>query len=214
MPTINVLLADPQDLSREGMKSYLQKVDNTKVVDEACNRADLLEKLAYHQPELLIFDYNFPDKFQVDDISAIHESSPKTRVLVISADHEKKNIFKVFDLGVKSFLTKQCGKAEILDAIEATIRGEKFVCQRVLDVLLEGQIEHEETCDPTILSLREIEVVRLISEGLTTKEIASKLCLSHHTINAHRKNILKKLNAKSASEVVRFAMDSGLVSSR
>ena len=214
MATIKVLLTDPQDLSRQGMTSFMEQVKDVEVVDEAFTRNELFEKLSYHQPTLVIFDYNYPEHFDVNDISKIHSVSPETKIIVISADQEKKNIQKVFSLGVHCFLTKECGKAEILDAIDSTIKGEKFVCQRVLDILLEGQIEHEETCDPAILSLREIEVVRLISEGLTTKEIAAKLFLSHHTINAHRKNILKKLNAKSASEVVRFAMDSGLVSSK
>ena len=112
---------------------------------------------------------------------------------------------------MNSFLSKQCDEKEILDAVLATAKGEKFYCTNVLNYLLEKSFPKETECKPLPLSAREVEIVQLISTGLIAKEIAGKLNLSTHTIYTHRKNIMKKLGIGSTSELVLYAVNEGIV---
>jgi DNA-binding NarL/FixJ family response regulator len=140
---------------------------------------------------------------------------PNINILIISGDEDKKAIYDVLESGVNSFLTKTCDEHEIKDAIAATAKGDKFYCTRIIDYLLEKSFAKDEVedCSPTPLSPREVEIVRLIAQGLIAKEIADELSLSTHTIYTHRKNIMKKLNMNSSSELILYALNNGLVSS-
>ena len=193
-----------------------------EVLAEAENETELLAQLQKIQPSVIILDHDQPDAFSKSSIQRIKEQAPQARVLIISNDEDKESIYQVLQLGVNSFLTKTCGEEEIMDAVKATAKGEKFFCTRVLDYLLEKSFpseaaraiaKEEVSCQPTPLSPREIEIVQLIASGLIAKEIASKLNLSTHTVYTHRKNIMKKLKLNSASELVLYAVNMGLVKS-
>jgi DNA-binding NarL/FixJ family response regulator len=171
----------------------------------------LLVKLDKTQAEIVVLDYNQPGRFSTNTIEKIRQRSPLSRLLIISGDEDKKSIYQVLESGVNSFLSKQCGEKEIVDAVEATANNEKFYCTNVLNHLLEKSFPKEADCAPTPLSPREIEIVRLVASGLIAKEIAGKLHLSTHTIYTHRKNIMKKLKLGTTSELVLFAVNEGLV---
>ncbi len=215
---ISIVIADSQVLVRVGLKHLLSDKEQYNIIAEARNERELLNKLHTNQPDVLIMDYDQPDNFSHVTLDHVRRQSPKTNILVISADNNKKAIYQVLESGVNSFLTKTCDENEIQDAIAATAKGEKFYCTRIIDYLLEKsfskdqQEEEEEDCSPIPLSPREVEIVRLISKGLIAKEIAEKLSLSTHTIYTHRKNIMKKLNIQSSSELILFALNKGLVS--
>lgn len=193
------------------MRHLLKSQPAFQIVGEAINERQLTEQLSRHLPSIVILDYNQPGRFSTSTLDIIRQYSPSSKVVVISADEDKNAIYEVLESGVNSYLSKQCDEKEILDAIEATAKGEKFYCTNVLNHLLEKSFPKKDNCKPTPLSPREIEIVQLVASGLIAKEIASKLNLSTHTVYTHRKNIMKKLQIGTTSELVLYAVNEGIV---
>lgn len=215
MQDISIVLADEQYLIRVGLKHLLQQENDINIVAEATNSDALSKAVKKHLPNIVIIDYQTAKKnFCLDNINMIKTISPTTQVLVISSDDNKVHILQAISAGTNGFLTKSCDKSEIINAIYATNRGERFFCNKVLDIILEKHLANPDSpinCAPSSLTARELEIVELIAQGITTKEIGKKLFLSHHTIYTHRRNIMKKLQVKSASELILYAVKTGLV---
>jgi len=210
---ISVFIADSQDLTRFGLRHLIGGDKNLNFSGEAVNSDDLFESIKSKSPDVLILDYKKTGDFKITDINRIKNASPRTNILVISADEEKLIIHDVLEKGVNSFLTKECDQAEIKNAIYATAKGEKFFCGKILEVIFEKHYNksEDEACQPTELTTRELEIVKMITQGFSTKNIAETLCLSHHTIYTHKKNVMKKLAIKSTSELILYAVNTGLV---
>ena len=210
---VSVLLADAQYLIRMGLKNVIANRNDIEVVAEATTKETVLSELTKHQPNVLIMDYHDSDAFSYEDIAVIRQTAPQTKVLIISSDNDKGTIFKVIEAGVNGFLTKFCDRGEIVSAIYATAKGERFFCNKIVNLLLEKHIRQSdaENCSPASLTVRETEIVQLIAEGITTKEISERLHLSTHTIYTHRRNIMKKLRVNSASELILYAIKTGIV---
>ncbi len=211
MNSISILLADSQYLTRVGLRHILAGHSACKIVAEATNEAQLTEHLRKFFPHVLILDYCQPERFSISTIQKAKQASPRTNIMIISGDEDKMTIYQALESGVNSYLSKQCDEKEILDAVLATAKGEKFYCTNVLNHLLEKSFPKSDTCTPTPLSPREVEIVRLVSSGLIAKEIAGQLNLSTHTIYTHRKNIMKKLHIGTTSELVLYAVNKGIV---
>lgn len=206
-------IADSQLLIRVGLRSLLQEMSNVSILFEAEDESELLDDLAEELPDILVIDYNHPARFSVDSIVEVLKTYPDLGLVVISDDSDKGRIYTVLENGVNCYITKTCDEQEVKDALRAAARREKFFCGKVLDYLLEKSFaKPTESCAPTPLSAREIEIVQLIAKGLIAKEIASMLHLSPHTVYTHRKNIMKKLQLSSVSELMVYAINHGLVS--
>jgi len=208
---ISIILADSQYLIRLGLSNLISQQSDFQVVEQSVQEADLLEKVTVHRPQVVILDYHQPDNFSTETIAKVKACSPETNVLIISDDKDKRRIDTVLEKGVNSFLTKCCDDKEIFGAINATAKGEKYFCNNVLNYLLEKSFPKENDCSPIPLSPREIEIVKLVAQGKVAKEIAADLHLSPHTVYTHRKNIMKKLNMGSVSELVLHAVNEGWV---
>jgi len=206
----NVVIADAQFIVRHGLYDLLRK--NGYEISEMCeNKNETLSAIAQSNVDVLILDYNKVENFKLDDVDRVRSLSPDTFIIAITDYSDKAEVLKAIELGILSFLTKDCDKREILDAVQATSKGEKFFCNRVLDFVLEGQIEKlPANCKPSILSSRELDVVKCMSRGLKAKDIGDELELSVHTIYTHQKNIMKKLNLKSSAEVILYALNEGI----
>ena len=208
--TIDALIADNQPLTVAGLESFLAVKQGIRVVGKV-NKAEelavLMEKL---QPSLLIVEYNTPGYISVDDIRNAMLGSTKTNVLLLSSDSNKASILEALQLGVKGYVTKECSLEEVGMAVQATSRGEKFFCHKVFDIIMEKHFSVARESEPTVLTTRETEILTLIAHGHSTQIIADTLFLSPHTVQTHRKSIIKKLNIKSPTEFVIYAMDLGL----
>ncbi|MCB0654144.1 MAG: response regulator transcription factor [Saprospiraceae bacterium] len=212
MNAVRVILADNQYLTRFGLKCLLGSQENIEIIGEAENEAELLDLVNIERPHLVIIDYFQQDHFSVSTLRKLQSLSPSIKLMVITADNNKHRIYNVIEKGVSGFLTKTCEKKEILDAIFSITQGQRSFCNKILELILERSFAKPgDECAPTPLSDREIEVVKLISRGLIAKEIAGLLNLSTHTIYTHRKNIMKKLNLGSSSELVLYAVNSGIL---
>ncbi len=208
----NIVIADSQFIIRHGLFDLLRK--NGYEVTEMCeNKNETITALKQNKTDCLILDYQKVEGFTLSDVRTISSENPDVKIIALTDYNEKKDVLTAIEYGILSFLTKDCDKREILDAVAATIKGEKFFCNRVLDFVLEGQIEPmPANCKPSILSDRELDVVQCMSRGLKAKDIADELELSVHTIYTHQKNIMKKLNLHSSTEVILFALREGIAS--
>ena len=208
MGPIKILIADPQSVVRFGVRHVVESRHDIKIIGEAASNSELIEKLDLLTPDVIIIDpFNFRNK---PSISQLLDLAPESKVLIISDNYSKSEIQPLLKDGIHSFLTKACSKEEILNAIYSVTKGERFFCNKVLNVILNQDVPTED-CDFTDLTPREIEVVRLVAEGLSSNLIAEKLSLSSHTINTHRKNIMRKLQVSNSSELVVQAANAGIL---
>lgn len=209
---ITIVIADTQYLIREGLNNILLNNKDMKIVGEASYSSELHSLVRKHHPTVVIFDYNNIENFTIQDIQTVKIISPESNFLVISSDNNKSNIYKVIELGVLSFLTKECDKEEIIGAIYATAKNEKFLCHKVIDIIIDKHIhKDEDSCKPFNLSMRETEIIKLTAKGWTAKTIAGHLFLSTHTVYTHKKNIMKKLKINSSSEMIVYAIQNSLI---
>jgi DNA-binding NarL/FixJ family response regulator len=206
-----ILIADPQYLTGKGLQDLLTENDMEAIWYSGDNLEGVFDKLDALRPDMVITEYGSHYFYNAACLRQVKSKYPDMRVMIVSDENSKTLITQALDLGVNGFLTKQCSREEILNAVTAIKQGSKFFCNKVLDVLLDKRDKTVEDCSPTQLSDRELEIVTLLTKGHNTKAIAKELNLSQHTIYTHRKNIMKKLSISSAQELIIYAMNSGLV---
>lgn len=214
MARISILIAETQYLIIEGLQSIFDRYSNLKVIGVMVNKQDLFENLDALRPDILVIDPLNLEDFRLDDLHTLETLCPDTRILLITDISDPALVRRIVEGGAKGYLTKTCDEREIIDAIYALLRGENMYCHKVVNILTEGMAGLEPDCEPAGLSEREIEIIRLIANGYTTRQIADKLYRSFHTITTHRKNIMKKLGINSTSELMVYAMNSGLIQPR
>ena len=209
MNPIKVVLFDFQFLTREGLIRMLQEQPEFQLLDVIDESTGLIDVVLDKRPNVLIMDYKSND----DDLVVMLEQllkNPVTNILIITNEDRKTEIQQLLDMGVRCILTKGCSKQEILNAVHSISQGNRFYCNRILDQVMTRPDTEDVTCEPADLSPREFEVLQLITKGRKTTEIADQLYVSVHTINSHRKNILKKLNLKSPAELIVYAVEKGM----
>jgi DNA-binding NarL/FixJ family response regulator len=180
---------------------------------EAETAEDLSEKLMLYSPDVLVIDYA-SRYFCIDDISVIRECYPEVKILAITYPQPKTVVSKALEYGIISYLWKDCGEEEIVEAIYSTSKNQKFLCSKVVDLLLQKSqfyVPGKVSCEGVKLSEREIEVLQSITEGLANKQIADKLFISSHTVMTHRKNIMGKLKINNMASLVMYAVRENLV---
>lgn len=210
---MNIIHADSQPLTIQGFKAICGKGGGVDKIDAVSNIEELSQKLSSEIPDLLVIDYDQPGFFSTQNLLEVRKSYPNLKILVISSDDSQDNILAVLESGVHGFLTRQCDEAETINAVFSIAKGDKFYCNKIVDILMERSFspQPKNDCEPTSLTERETEVTILIAKAFTNKEIAEQLNLSVHTISTHRKNILRKLNVHSASALTRYAIHAGLL---
>lgn len=209
MKPINVTLSDFQFLTREGLIHMLNTEEPFALMDVVEGYEELSESLEEKKPDVLILDYE-SDQSELYELLRGIVAEDETQVLIITNHDNKQDIQELLDMGVKGIVTKGCSKMEIMNAIHSISVGNRFFCNRILEKVITQPDDKDVTCEPADLSPREFEVLRLITKGKKTVEIADALNVSVHTINSHRKNILRKLNLKSPAELIVYAVEQGL----
>lgn len=211
---VHILIAETQYLIIEGLQSIFRRYPEFSVMGVMVNKQDLFDNLHILKPDLVVIDPLSLEDFRVDDLQTIETVCPGTRVLIITDIGDPTIVHRIVDTGAKGYLTKTCDEKEIVDAIYALLRGEQMYCHKVVNILIDGRTAEADNCEPAGLSEREVEIIRLIANGYTTRQIADTLYRSFHTITTHRKNIMKKLGINSTSELMVYAMNTGLIQPR
>lgn len=209
---IKVMIADAQFLIRAGIDSVVNKLDGFECIGECSNSQELQNAVSNEIPDVVTIDYAQEGSFSIQDLKFLKEVSPNINILIISSNSDSDQVFQALNYGAVSFLTKECGYDEILNALMATSKSEKFICHRIIDIIIHKKMSkgNDVDCRPFPLSLREVEIIQLTAKGLSAKEIATQLFLSLHTVYTHKKNIMKKLNLNSSSEMILFAINNGM----
>jgi DNA-binding NarL/FixJ family response regulator len=208
---IKLLIADSQYLITESLKFILQNGRSFNVVRVVTDKNELIKVLKAENISLLILDHLLIDINSISELKEIKSSFPDLRVLVISNSISKPELIELNSAGINNIILKTAGKEELFEAIDSALRGKKYYSSELLDLLFEVN-EKKNTAEETgQLTISEIEIVRLISEGLTTKEIASRKFISFHTVISHRKNIFRKLGVTSISELIMYSIKAGWI---
>ncbi|WP_420317055.1 response regulator transcription factor [Ekhidna sp.] len=205
----SVLLADFQYLTRQGIASLIKAMPGFDLVKMIESPNQLIEHVKSVNPQLVVIDISDKDKELIPSLRMLKEET-ECSFLVISNSQTKESIRQLLAMGIKGILTKNCSEEEIINGLRAVSQGNRFFCNNILELVVDRPDEVD-NCEPTNLTPREFEVLELITQGLTTAQIADHLHLSIHTINSHRKNTLKKLGLNSPTELVVYALETGLV---
>ncbi|MBS1653142.1 MAG: response regulator transcription factor [Bacteroidetes bacterium] len=215
---VKVLIADKNFLSRTGLELLVGELKGFELVPSICGDIKALkQQLKLSRPELLIVDF-VSLGISVNELPKLILQYNKTRFLAISELLPKDELSAVLASGTTSYLLKECDKSEILEAINSTIKNQKFICGKIASVLTtEAEVNINNTfikqlnCVGINVTQREIDIIRCIAEGLSNKMIAEKLLLSNHTVNTHRKNIMAKLGVNNTAGIVMFAVKNHLL---
>lgn len=211
---IRVLLADDHQLFRAGIRALLQTLDDVEVVAEAADGHDALRLATEHRPDVVLMDIMMPSLNGFDAAARITRACPRVRVIILSMNADEDSVLKTLRAGAVGYLVKTADPAELGLAIRAAARGERFlssaVSQHVVAACL-GRIDREATSLER-LTPRQREVLQLVAEGHTTKEIARKLDIGVKTAEAYRGELMKVLDIHDVASLTRYAIRTGLVS--
>jgi two-component system, NarL family, response regulator NreC len=205
-----ILLADDHSVVRQGFRLIIENQSDMEVVGEASNGREAVTVAEALQPDVVIMDVTMPELNGIEATRRIGELSPRTRVLALSMHKDSVYVREILRAGAKGYLLKDAAGNDLLAAVRAVARGEAYLSPAVSDAVLTDYRKHV-TNPIDLLTSREREVLQMIAEGKTNKEIANSLQLSVYTVEAHRGRIMEKLNLHSTGELVRFALRNGLI---
>jgi DNA-binding NarL/FixJ family response regulator len=207
---IRIVLADDHALVRHGFRMILAAQPDMEVAGEAGNGREAVELCQKLKPDVVVMDVTMPELNGIEATRRLIELSPRTRVLALSMHKDAVYVREILRAGARGYLLKDSADTDLLAAVRAVAKGEGYLSPGVSDAVLSDYRRH--VTDPLdLLTTREREVLQLIAEGKTNKEIATSLNLSVYTIEAHRGRLMEKLNLHSTGELVRFAVRSGLI---
>lgn len=208
---LRVLIADSQFLITESLKIILN-VEGSFIVDAVITgKNEVLKALNNNEISILLIDPSFIDLNSISEIKDIKERFPDLKLVVLTNNLSKTELHELNSLGIINIILKTADKEEIFEALHAAVKGKKYYSNELLDILFEENGKKYSGEETGQLTPSEMEIIRLISEGLTTKEIATRKYISFHTVISHRKNIFRKLGVSSVSELLMFAIKSGWI---
>lgn len=207
---IRILLADDHAVVRHGFRMILDAQSDMEVVGEVSNGREAVEAATEIQPDLVVMDVTMPELNGIEATRRIAAAAPRTRVLALSMHKDSVYVREILRAGARGYLLKDSGEGDLLTAVRAVAKGEGYLSPAVSEAVLSDYRKHV-TNPIDLLTSREREVLQLIAEGKTNKDIAVALSLSVYTVEAHRGRIMEKLNLHSTGELVRFAVRNGVI---
>jgi two-component system, NarL family, response regulator NreC len=210
MRRTRILLADDHAVVRQGFKMILSAQSDMEIVGEAANGREAVELAQQLKPDIIVMDVAMPELNGIEATRRLATTAPHTRVVALSMHKDSVYVREVLRAGARGYLLKDSGAEDLVRAIRAVANGESWLSPAVSNAVLDDYRRH--VTDPIdLLTSREREVLQMLAEGKTNKEIAAVLNLSVYTVDAHRGRIMEKLNLHSINELVRFAVRNGLI---
>jgi two-component system response regulator NreC len=204
--SIRVLLADDHSIVRRGISQVLERGGGFDVVAEAADVQETLRMLDEQRPDVLLLDLNMPGGSSLEMIPEMRRRHPETQIVVLTMQDEPAYVRRALRDGVLGYVLKDAADEDLVEAVREAAAGRRYLNPR-----LGARLASEPTPSPSGLSAREIDVLRLVSLGYTNNEIADRLVLSVRTVETHRAHIQHKLGLRARSELVRYALDNGLI---
>ncbi len=215
MKTIKILLADDHQIVIDGVEAMLADHPEFEIVGHANNGKNALQSVSVLKPDVLIMDLDMPVMNGIVAASELKKKATETKIIILSLHAERSIIQQMIKIGVEGYLLKNSDKEELVNAIRIVSNGKKFFSGEVTIALStsldSGNSSLSDSSLLSMLSTREIEILKSIAEGLSNKEIAARLFVSQRTIDTHRQNIMKKLNVRKVVGLIKFAIRNGLV---
>jgi DNA-binding NarL/FixJ family response regulator len=211
---VRILIADDHELIRRGLISALAERPEWNVVAEASDGRQACELAALHAPDIAVLDLSMPERNGLDVTRELRASTPKTRVLIVTAHESEQLIREVLDAGAMGYVLKSDAGRVLVQAIEALLDERPFFTSKVARFVLDGYLRPSGNSAPAAaaaLSPRERHIVQLLAEGNNNKEVARTLHLSVKTVETHRSNIMRKMQFRSLADLVRYAVRNKIV---
>jgi RNA polymerase sigma factor (sigma-70 family) len=215
MGPIRILLADDHTVVRDGLRALVEKQPDMAVIGEAADGRDTLRLAEEQSPDVVIMDIAMPHMNGIEATRRIVASKPQTAVLILSMHQDESYVLRSLKAGAKGYLLKDSVRSDVIEAIRAVVQGRSFLTRKVSRILQEDYVREmerrglEDSYD--LLTDREREILQLIAEGKTNKEVASMLNISLTTVETHRTHILQKLNLHSIPELILYAVRKGII---
>jgi len=205
-----ILLADDHAVVRQGFKMLLGAQPDMEIVGEASNGREAVESAETLRPDIVVMDVAMPELNGIEATRRLAASAPHTRVIALSMHKDSVYVREILRAGARGYLLKDSGAEDLVSAIRAVAKGESYLSPAVSNAVLDDYRRHV-TNPIDLLTSREREVLQMLAEGKTNKEIAGVLNLSVYTVDAHRGRIMEKLNLHSINDLVRFAVRNGII---
>jgi DNA-binding NarL/FixJ family response regulator len=213
---IRILLADDHNILRDGMRLLLERQAGFAVVGEAADGREVVQLAQEQSPDVIVMDIAMPNMNGIEATRRIVERRPEIGVVILSMHYDESYVIRSLKAGARAYLLKDAVKTELIAAIQAVVQGRSYFSPKISRILQEdfiqllGRRDAEDSYE--LLTEREREVLQLVAEGKTNKEIANHLNLSLYTVDTHRTHILQKLNLHSVPELILYAVRKGIVS--
>ncbi|NVO19029.1 MAG: response regulator transcription factor [Bacteroidetes bacterium] len=213
---IKIILVDDHQVVRDGLKSMLNGAAEIAIVAQAATGKELFEVLQNHPADVLILDIELPDISGLEICGRISTAYPEIRILILSMYTGEDFIFKALSEGAKGYLPKNTTRDELLEAIQSIADGKEYYSQQISEIMLKSYIKKAKSKKDNDkgleeLSKRELEVLRMLAEGIPNYEIAEKLFISIRTVESHKSHIMQKLEMHTTAELVKFAIRKKLI---
>jgi two-component system, NarL family, response regulator NreC len=212
--TTNILIVDDHKIVRDGLKSLISREQGLEVVGEAENGRIAVQMARKLKPRIVIMDITMPELNGMDASRQILSEFPGTKIITLSMHSDRRFVMEMFRAGVSGYLLKDCAFDELAQAIKSVISNHKYVSPAIAGTVIDDYVDQTAGGreSSTELTNREREVLQLIAEGMTTKQIANSLNVSVKTVETHRRKIMKKLDIHSIAELTKVAIQEGLTS--
>ena len=215
MSDIRILLADDHTLVRQGLRLMLEREPGLKVVAEAANGREALDAVDTCQPRVIIMDLAMPTLNGIEAARQIHLKHPAICIVVLSMHSDESYVLRALKAGARAYLLKDSADTDLIHAVKAVTEGKAFFSPAISRVLVEDyvrQLQQKGVEDSyELLTSREREILQLIGEGKSNKDVAQMLNLSPYTVETHRSNVMEKLNLHSVPELILYAVRKGVV---
>ncbi len=210
---IHVLIVDDHTIVRTGLRLLLEAETDISVVGEALNGLEAIKMVEMHHPDVVLMDIAMPEMDGLEATRQIKARWPAVKVLILTMHRSDEYFFEVLRAGASGYILKGAETGDLIHAVRVVGRGEVFLYPALAQLLIDNFLKTTrwEEGAGSLLSRREKEILRLICEGCSTKEIADKLVISLSTVHTHRSNIMEKLGVNNQHELIQFARQSGLI---
>jgi DNA-binding NarL/FixJ family response regulator len=213
---ISIVLADDHAIFRQGLRRVLGEDPRVRVVGEACDGREALEIVKAQEPRVVLMDLTMPGLSGLEATRRIRKAHPKTQVVILSVHSDEEHIARALESGAVGYLLKDIRAPELFDAIEAAAGGRRYLSPAVSEAIISAYLrlrrDRADVNSPfQLLTAREREILRLLTEGRSSKEIAGEISVSPKTVETHRANIMRKLDIHNIADLVRYAIARGIV---